>query len=66
MLKTEDVTNIMDLISEEDKAIQINKLEAEGEDYYLDMSAFLLAYANAVVRYLAYVQYLEENKDESV
>ena len=65
MLKTEDVNNIMDLMSEEDKAIQITKPEKPDEDAYLDMSTFLLAYANAVVRYLAYVQYLEENKDEN-
>lgn len=66
MLKTEDVTNIMDLMSDEDKTIQVNKPENPGEEYYLDMSAFLLAYANTVIRYLAYVQYLEENKNESV
>jgi len=65
MLKTEDVNNIMDLMSEEDKAIKVNKPENPDEDSYLDMSAFLLAYANAVVRYLAYVQYLAENKDEN-
>ena len=66
MLKTEDVTNIFDLMSEEDKAIKIHQPENPDEDTYLDMSAFLLAYANAVVRYLAYVQYIAENKDESV
>lgn len=66
MLKTEDVTNIMDLMSEEDKAIQITRPENPDEDAYIDMGAFLLAYANAVVRYLAYVQYIAENKDESV
>jgi hypothetical protein len=52
-------------MSEEDKAIKVNKPENPDEDSYLDMSAFLLAYANAVVRYLAYVQYLAENKDEN-
>jgi len=66
MLKTEDANNIFDLMSEEDKAIKINQPENPDEDAYLDMGAFLLAYANAVIRYLAYVQYLEENKDESV
>jgi hypothetical protein len=61
----EDVNAIMELIPEDQKRLDVQRPEAEGEDSYIDMGGFLLAYANAVRVYIEQGS-KKENDDESV
>lgn len=61
----EDVNAIMELVPEAKKRLNLQRPEGADEDAYLDISGFLLAYANAVRIYIE--QGTEkENQDESI
>jgi hypothetical protein len=61
----EDVNAIMALVPEDQKRLDVQRPETEGDDAYLDMGMFLLAYANAVRVYIEQGT-KKENDDDAV
>ena len=64
-LELEDVNAIMELVPEDQKKLDVQQPDTEGEPCYLDMGMFLLAYANAVRVYIERGT-KKESDDESV
>ena len=61
----EDVNAIMELVPDAQKSLDVQRPDGPDGEAYLDMGAFLLAYANAVRVYIKQ-GIKKENDDESV